>query len=216
MTHAALGELGFDYATADIEAAFLAAGAEHGRLHGEGRDLSTRGRTVTYLRHLDGSLGGRLDERAWDRLDQAVLTPALTLPPAPIPGALEVLKTVKALGLPVGLISNAGITPGVVLRRILDDLEMLPFLDLAVFSDEVELAKPARAIFDRTLDEMGIDAAEAAFVGDQPRLDVFGARQAGMWSVQLGDLADDGIAPHARIGSLDELLPALRSLRLLD
>jgi putative hydrolase of the HAD superfamily len=215
-TSAVLAELGFAHGEDDIRAAFERAGKEHGRMHDGERDLSARGRTVTYLRHLDEEMCDRLDDRAWLLLDDAILTPKLKFRPLAVPGALEALKAVKSLGLPVGLISNAGITPGFVLRKILDDLEMLPFLDLAVFSDEAELAKPARAIFDQALDEMGVGAAEAAFAGDQPRLDVLGARRAGMWSVQLGDLAEDGIAPHARIGSLDELLPALRSLRLLD
>jgi len=216
MTCDALTALGFGYAVTDILASFTAAVAEHTRLHDAERDLSPRGRTVMYLRHIDETLAGRLDERAWDLLDQAILTPKLAFRPLAMPAARDVLLAVRALGLPAALISNTGITPGFVLRRILDDLDLLPFLDLLIFSDEVELAKPARAIFDHALDEMGLAPGEAAFVGDQPRLDVLGARRAGMWSVQLGALAEDGIEPHARIGSLDELLPALRSLQLLD
>jgi FMN phosphatase YigB (HAD superfamily) len=63
---------------------------------------------------------------------------------------------------------------------------------------------------------MDLAPEEAVFVGDQPVLDVRGARRAGMWMVQIGDLAADGAEPHARINALDELLPALRSLALIE
>lgn len=215
MVGEALVGLGFSYETSDITAAFMAAGAQHGALHDNEIDLSARGRTVVYLRHLDEALGDRLDDAGWRLLDEAVLTPALSHRPSMMPGVGEMLAAVKAEGLPMGLISNAGITPGFVLRQILDGHGLLEYLDVTVFSDEVELAKPALAIFEGALAEMGVAAAAAAFVGDQAVLDVFGARRAGMWSVQIGDHSADGIEPHARIASLDELVPALRELRLL-
>jgi len=215
-THELLADLGFAHDHDDIAAAFLAAGAEHERLHHADRDLSTRGRTLLYLQHVDPALLDSVDEDGWRRLDDVILTPALTHRPAIMPGAKEALAEVRALGIPTGLISNAGITPGFVLRQILDDFGLLRLLDITVFSDEVELCKPAPDIFAGALAELGVDAPDAAFVGDQPRLDVFGARQAGMWSVQIGDLSAEGMTPHARISSLAELVPALRSLRLID
>ncbi len=214
-THEALAQHGHAYDPADIEAAFLAAGTELARIHETERDISTRGRTVMYLRHLDDGLADRLDDAAWSRLDDAILTPALTHRPPMLPGAVEMLAALKALDLRIGLISNAGITPGVVLARIMDDLGMGVHFDLTVFSDEVELSKPAAAIFQRALDEMGVAPDEAVFVGDQPLLDVSGARRAGMWMVQIGDIECTDEQPHARISSLDELVPTLRSLALL-
>lgn len=216
MAHGALADAGFGYSPEDIQAAFLAAGVEHELLHASERDLTARGRTVAYLRQIDEHLPDRVDERAWARLDEAILTPMLTHRPAITPDAPETLAAVRGLGLSTGLISNTGITPGFVLRQILDDMGLWRLLDHAVFSDEAELAKPAVVIFEGALDEMGIEAGEAAFLGDQPRLDVAGARRAGLWSLQIGDVAAvEGVAPHARIGGLAELIPALRSLELL-
>ena len=216
MARDTLADLGFAYPDVDIEAAFLAAGVQHEQLHASERDFSARGRTVAYLRQLDDRLGERLDERAWARLDEAILTPMLTHRPAMMPDARETLQAVRALGLSVGLISNTGATPGFVLRQVLDDMGLWRLLDHAVFSDEAELAKPATALFESALDEMNVSSSEAAFLGDQPRLDVAGARRAGLWSLQIGDVAAiDGVLPHARIGALAELLPALRSLDLL-
>jgi putative hydrolase of the HAD superfamily len=214
-THETLAALGHSYDAEDIEAAFLAAGTELARIHETERDISTRGRTVLYLRHLDDALGGRLDGDGWDRLDQAILTPALVHRPPMLPGAVEVVAALKAHGLAIGLISNAGITPGVVLGRIMDDMGLGQHFDVTIFSDEVELSKPAPAIFAHALDEMGLAPEEAVFVGDQPVLDVLGARRAGMWMVQIGDLPSEGEEPHARIDTLAELIPALRSLSLI-
>lgn len=212
----ALADAGFDFAASDIEAAFLAAGVEHELVHASERDFTAHGRTVAYLRQVDDRIGERLDEHMWARMDEAILTPMLTHRPVIMKDARETLEAVRAQGLSVGLISNTGITPGFVLRSILDDMGLWRLLHHAVFSDEAELAKPAAALFAGALDEMGVAPDEAAFLGDQPRLDVAGALRAGMWSLQIGDVAAvDGIAPHARIDALAGLLPALRSLELL-
>lgn len=215
MTAAALASVGLPYEAAQIERAFASAAAEHGRIHADGLDLTAEGRTVLYLRHLDPALADLLDDDGWRRMHEAILTPALAAPPGAMPGAVEALVAVKALGLPVGLVSNAGATPGFVLRRIMEDVGLLEHFDALIFSDEVEVAKPSAAIFAHALDAFGVEAHEAAFVGDQPILDVLGPRNAGIWSIQLGHLSEDGIEPHARIGALSELVPALRRLGLI-
>ncbi len=208
-----LATLGFDFSVADIETGFAAAAVQHSLLHEQERDLSRRGRTIVYAQQLDESLPGRLDEDGWALLDEAILTPALLHGPGEMPGARDALAAVKERGLSTGLISNTGITPGTVLRQILDHMGMLELLDIAVFSDEVEVAKPAASIFADALEQLGVEPAGAAFVGDQPRLDVLGARRAGMWSVQIGDVLHEGVPePHARILSMAELMAALDGL----
>lgn len=212
---AALAGAGFDYAAVDIEAAFLAADVEHEALHDDERDFSSRGRTAACMRHIEADLCDRFDDGIWRELDAAILTTALKHRPAMMPGAMETLAALRSLGLRCALISNAGITPGFVLRQLLDDLGLLSYLDPTLFSDEVEMCKPATAMFEHALAELGVTPEQAVFVGDQPRLDVFGSRRAGLWSVQIGDLTADGIEPHARIGRLDALIPTLRKLELL-
>ncbi|MEX2225677.1 MAG: HAD family hydrolase [Dehalococcoidia bacterium] len=216
MAAEALAALGFEYDASRIDLAFRAAAEEHAHIHAEGLDLSAEGRTVLYLRHLDPRLAGALDDEGWRRMHEAILTPALLAPPAVMPGAVETLLQVRALGLPLGLISNAGATPGFVLRRIMDDHGLLEHFDHTVFSDEVEVAKPSPAIFEHALDAFDVEPREAAFIGDQPVLDVLGPRNAGIWSIQIGDRSEDGIEPHARISVLSELVPAMRTLGLLD
>jgi HAD superfamily hydrolase (TIGR01509 family) len=216
MATEALAKLGFDFDRSRVELAFRAASDEHSAVHAEGRDLSTHGRTELYLRHLDPSLAERLDDQGWRHMHQAILTAALSAPPAAMPGAIAVLDECRALGLRIGLISNAGITPGYVLRQIMESHDLLRRLDHTIFSDEVEVAKPSPAIFQRALEAFRVAPEEAVFVGDQPVLDVLGPRNAGIWSVQIGNLRENGIEPHTRISALVELVPALRGLGLLQ
>jgi len=211
-----LADCGLMYELDAIEASFKAAGEELMAIHADGRDISAESRTVLYMRHVDPALGEQLDDEAWRRLHEAVLTTALRARPLAMPGGVAVLREVKALGLPVGLVSNAGATPGFVLREIMGGYGLLEYFDDTVFSDEVELSKPAAAIFERALEPFGVAPDEAVFVGDQPILDVLGPQNAGIWTVQLGHIEEDGIEPHARIGRLDELVPALRRLGLIE
>jgi len=214
--HDALAKLGLACDRADVEAGFIVAGMELQKIHAGEVDISARGRTVLFLRHVDEELPDRLDDDGWRLLDDAVLSPALEYRPVIMPGATDALAGIKQRGLATGLISNAGATPGFVLREILEGFGLLRHLDATVFSDEVELSKPSQAIFEGALDEFGLTAGEAAFVGDEPVLDVFGSRRAGLWTVQIGDKPLDGARPHARIDALDQLHDALRGLRLID
>lgn len=215
MASAALRQRGHAYDDAHIEQAFDAAGGALSRVHADGLDLSTEGRTVLYIRHIDEALPDRLDDDGWRAMHEAILTSARRHPPKVMPGARDALDAVRDLGLPCGLISNAGITPGFVLREVLDRFGLLDALDHPIFSDEVELSKPSAAIFEQALERFGIEPHEAAFVGDQPVLDVLGPMNAGLWSVQVGDIAQDGIEPHARVPSVADVVPALRSLGLV-
>src|SRR5439155_23594822 len=79
--HEALPALGFDYGDERIAAAFAEAADEHSRIHADALDISAHARTVLYVRHLDGALADQIDDEGWRALDDAVLTPALVLPP---------------------------------------------------------------------------------------------------------------------------------------
>jgi HAD superfamily hydrolase (TIGR01509 family) len=216
MTQEALAAAGHVLDVGVMRGAFAAADAELVSIHAKGLDISAEGRTALHVRYLDPTLCDQLDDVTWERLHRVVLEAALSAPPDPMPGGVEVLREVKALGLPIGLVSNAGATPGFVLRQIMDGHGLLEHFDHTVFSDEVELSKPAAAIFERALEPFGVAPHEAVFIGDQPVLDVQGPRGAGLWTVQLGDLAADGVEPHARISALGELVPALRALGLVE
>ena len=107
-------------------------------------------------------------------------------------------------------------TPGYVLREILDELGLLEYLEAMTFSNEARLVKPTEAVYTCTLEVLGVDAREAVFIGDSPGPDVAAPQQLGMTAVQIGDQQLDGVTPDARLETLDELFPALVRLGLVD
>jgi FMN phosphatase YigB (HAD superfamily) len=52
--------------------------------------------------------------------------------------------------------------------------------DVVLISDTVGVRKPSPAIFQMALDDVGSVAGDALFVGDNPPVDVEGARSAGL------------------------------------
>ncbi len=90
------------------------------------------------------------------------------------------------------------------------------WIEAAVILGEEERAewKPSRKPFDRILGMLSIAGGEAAYVGDNPRKDFRGAREAGLRTVRIrreGGLhageepAAAGDAPDREIHTLDEL-----------
>jgi HAD superfamily hydrolase (TIGR01509 family) len=93
------------------------------------------------------------------------------------------LDSLRARGLRTGLVSNA-FDPPWLLHRGLEQLGIAQRLDVAVFSSEVGKRKPHPEIFGRALTVLGVEPAEAVFVGDSLFHDIRGASQLGMTTVQ--------------------------------
>jgi putative hydrolase of the HAD superfamily len=96
-----------------------------------------------------------------------------------VPGALDLLRALRARGLATGIVSNA-FDPGVLVRGELERLGVSALCDVVVLSSETGKRKPHPAGFRLALDALGIEPAEALFVGDRVREDVDGAAAVGM------------------------------------
>jgi FMN phosphatase YigB (HAD superfamily) len=88
---------------------------------------------------------------------------------------------------------------------------LLPFFpDCRISAADVGYLKPHPSMFQRALDELGVSADEAIFVGDNPIADVAGAQAAGMRAVlrvlsPAPNLLSGLIVPDAAVNSLREL-----------
>ena len=138
-----------------------------------------------FLEALDPALPAALDVRGARADRRRVPGADAAHRPDITPGAVEAVRELRARGLRLGLISNTGRTPGRVLRRLLEDADLLPCFDVLVFSDEARVRKPAAAIFRRVLDQTRVDPARAVHVGDDAVSDVAGARGAGMRAIHF-------------------------------
>jgi FMN phosphatase YigB (HAD superfamily) len=92
---------------------------------------------------------------------------------------------------------------------ILEAAGVAALFDAVVVSDAVGWRKPAPAIFHAALDRLGLQPAQALFVGDRADIDVAGAQGVGMpvaWLNPEGEARPPQVAPpDFEIRDLDEL-----------
>jgi putative hydrolase of the HAD superfamily len=113
-------------------------------------------------------------------------------------GARDTLERLRTAGVGCALICDTGLTPGRVVRQLLDRQGLLEPLNETFFSDEWSLTKPHPRLFEAALDALGARAEEAVHVGDLRRTDVAGGRRVGMGTVRITVGNDDtGALPEA-------------------
>jgi putative hydrolase of the HAD superfamily len=158
------------------------------------RDLSHAEQVRLVLDCATPGAAERLPRPFFEELVEAYISPVLRYPPVLTAGAAEAVRALTARGVRVGIISNTGRTPGVILRRFLEGHDLLRHFTVISYSDEVGYRKPDAEIFLRTLRLAGAEPADAVHVGDNPLDDVTGAQRVGMRGVHY---AADGRIPAA-------------------
>lgn len=136
-------------------------------------------------------------------------------PPSLIEGSREVLKSLET-EYRLGIVCDSGITPGEVLRKILEEAAILGFFESTVFSDEVGRNKPHSLIFEKSLKGLRVEPSEAVHVGDLLETDIAGAKSIGMKAVWLKrkEVASSiQLSPDFEIGELAELINILGLIR---
>lgn len=211
---AILASSGTPVSSRDLERAYAESGRWLARIWQDHRDVPVDRHVTALLGALDPGLPARLSAPLLASLVEAYARPALGVPPAVDRGAAKALEALVRRGLRLGLISNTLRTPGAVLRQVLDRSGLLSAFTVLTFSDECGIRKPAPEIFRLTVRQAGVEPEEAVHVGDDPVLDVAGARAAGMRVIQVAaDEAPAGpVRPDAVIASFDELPQALDRL----
>jgi haloacid dehalogenase superfamily, subfamily IA, variant 3 with third motif having DD or ED/haloacid dehalogenase superfamily, subfamily IA, variant 1 with third motif having Dx(3-4)D or Dx(3-4)E len=126
------------------------------------------------------------------------------------------LESLRERGLKLGLVSNA-FDPPDLLHRDLAQFGIAERVDFALFSSEVGRRKPDPEIFQRALDEAGVDAAEALFVGDTLASDIAGATALGLRTCQAlwfrADDDPDGPEPDFQAFTQMDVLTIARRLQ---
>ena len=141
-------------------------------------------------------------------------------PPEVVADAPAVLAEL-ATDYRLGVISDTGLTPGRVLRQILQADDLLQYFTHLTFSDELGRSKPHADAFQSTLTALAAAPAAAVHIGDLLRTDVIGAQEAGMrgvqyvgvnrddWSLSQAHPSPQPVTPDAVITTHTELLPLL-------
>ena len=115
-------------------------------------------------------------------------------------GVVPVLERLKET-FRLGVVSNASGTVRVAFERI----GLSRYFETIVDSGEEGIEKPDPRIFHVALDRMGERAERAAYVGDIYRIDVIGARAAGLRAVLLDPHDFHAEKPCERVRALGEL-----------
>ena len=126
------------------------------------------------------------------------------------PESAETLRVLREAGLAIGVCSNWGWE----LDAFLHEVGLLQLVDVPITSARAGCRKPHPDIYRRSLEELGVDAADVVFVGDSWEPDVRGPRRLGMTAVHVWREADrPGLVPPAlepgdhRVDDLGGVLP---------
>ncbi|MBI3097687.1 MAG: HAD family hydrolase [Planctomycetes bacterium] len=148
-------------------------------------DVSIREQVTLFLQCCGAAGRAQFRESEWAELESAYVDAFDDIPPRVVDDAGEVLDRLRAAGYRLGLLCNTGRTPGAALRRFLGANGLLPCFETLLFSDETLERKPSPLAFARALEHLKAVPNGAVHVGDDPTLDVFGAKQSGLWAIQF-------------------------------
>jgi len=113
------------------------------------------------------------------------------IPPDVVPDAPQIIRALSRQ-YPLGIISDAIVTPGVGLRQLLDSYGILDCFSHFVFSDEAGAAKPARKVFDLAAAGLNTPLDHLVHIGDRESNDIVGPRDVGAHAILITASIDRG------------------------
>jgi putative hydrolase of the HAD superfamily len=101
-----------------------------------------------------------------------------------VPNLYPTLKALRDARLRLGLITNGRNS---IQGRKIDRLGIRHFLDVVLISESIGVRKPDSRIFAEALAQLGIAPRAAVYVGDNPEVDIIGAKRSGLLAVWRRD-----------------------------
>lgn len=111
-----------------------------------------------------------------ERVAEAFACAVLEYEPQPIEGALEAVQAAAAC-VPIGIISDTGVSPGRVLRQLMDRNGFTEWFRAFTWSDELGgMAKPRAGNYLHAAQQLGVPVESMLHIGDLPHTDIAGAK----------------------------------------
>ncbi|RPD78291.1 HAD hydrolase subfamily IA REG-2-like protein [Lentinus tigrinus ALCF2SS1-7] len=110
--------------------------------------------------------------------------------------SLPTLKRLRELNIRTGIISN---TDG-RMRAVIEDLDVMPYLDTVLLSEEEGVEKPSCTIFQRACERLEISPEETVHVGDELDCDYHGAMACGLKALLVRRPGPEGEGEHKEPG----------------
>ena len=166
------------------------------------------------LEYFDMKLSISLEETEWiicNAISNAQKTP----------GAEEMLSSLQNMGIKTGVISNLCWSGNALTRRLHEHFPNHQF-EFILTSSEYIFRKPEKLIFDIAVRKSGLSRDEIWYCGNDIAVDIYGAKEAGLFSVFYDDRSipstlhekNDGISvdfPYLKINSWGELTNQLKN-----
>lgn len=97
------------------------------------------------------------------------------------PDTIEALKTLKAKGYKLAILSNTD----ALVQQVIERFELAPYFDATFFSYETGLLKTDKEAFDAVLKQFNVNKDDLVMVGDSLETDIAGAENAGIKAVLI-------------------------------
>ena len=130
------------------------------------------------LRGMGKKKGIRLDRQQWQQFSWLWYEP-LSKIAAVEPDIKQTLARLKELGLELGIVSNTFVS-GDSLERHLEQVGILEFFPVRLYSYQYDFRKPNRRLFRIAAERIGEMAEHIAYVGDRIDKDILPALKVGM------------------------------------
>lgn len=141
------------------------------------------------LHVLLAGLGRTLPEDAFDRVVAEIEDMEIDVPPDTVAG-IDAALAELAGRYKLCVISDAIVSPGRVLRRLLAHHGLEKYFDGFVFSDEIGCSKPNPRMFHAAAEQLGVDLGRMVHIGDRDHNDVKGPQALGMKAVLFTGVRD--------------------------
>jgi len=176
-------------------------------LRKNGVDISFRDQVLMYLSFIKEGIVEELSESSIRKIINDYGFAFYEAPPELAIGALDILEYAQSKQLKIGLISNSGTTPGIIVKAYLEQLGILEFFHDMVFSDELLISKPSGKIFMKSLINLQVMPEDTIHVGDNLYSDIHGAISNGLSAIWIKgyDNRDIITSPTHTIERLEEI-----------
>jgi putative hydrolase of the HAD superfamily len=174
------------------------------------RENSINWRLEQRIRVILNGLGRSLPEEAFQNLLEATGNMEVDIPPDTIEGVQAALEQL-AEHYQLAIVSDAIVTPGSGLRKLLEGHGLKRYFEGFAFSDEVGHSKPHRSMFESAAQQLGVEVSEIVHIGDRDHNDVKGPHAIGAMAVLFTATrdADRGITTADAICERYQDLPAI-------
>ena len=128
-------------------------------------------------------MGFKENKKAFDYVVNFYENVIILFPPELEPGSKNAIIKLSSK-YKLGIVSDTGFSPGKVVNKLLEQLDIKKYFSAFSYSDETGVAKPHPKSFSIILEQLNITPEEAIHIGDIDRTDIDGAKTIGMRAIR--------------------------------